>query len=305
LAAYYAVSPFDGIKAQLTSEPEYTVGCYAHKELPLLGTLLKTEKGEPGVTFRAYNDPPSVTDRECVDEIRLTKTEFLLMDYNPPQIKQDLWYADVEGDFIADEDGDFEFGLGVYGTAKLFVDGKLFIDNDTVQTKGTLFFNCGTVEEKGIVPVKKGQKYHVKVEFASAPSCKLDQGSNVLFGGGALRIGGAKIIDADEEVKHAASLAKDADQVIICAGLNVCESQYHSLYVMLIIIVRLGRRRLRQRNYVSSRAHGCPHLSRRSCKSVNSCSYAIRNTSRNAMGLICKGNGSSCKSSSDINCSHN
>jgi beta-glucosidase len=43
----------------------------------------------------------------------------------------------------------------------------------------------------------------------------------VLFGGGAARIGGAKVIDADKEVKHAAELAKDADQVIICAGLNV------------------------------------------------------------------------------------
>jgi beta-glucosidase len=36
-----------------------------------------------------------------------------------------------------------------------------------------------------------------------------------------VRIGGAKIIDADEEVKHAVALAKDSDQVIICAGLNV------------------------------------------------------------------------------------
>jgi beta-glucosidase len=221
LAAYYAVTPFDGISAQLTTAPSYTAGCYAHKELPLLGALLKTEKGEPGVSFRAYNDPPSVKDRELCDEIVLSKTEFLLMDYNNPKLKSALWYADIEGYFTPDEDSDFEFGLGVYGAAKLYVDGKLLIDNDTKQTKGTMFFHCGTVEEKGILSVKKGQKYHIKVEFASAPACKLDQGSNVLFGGGAARIGGAKVIDADKEVKHAAELAKDADQVIICAGLNV------------------------------------------------------------------------------------
>jgi beta-glucosidase len=155
------------------------------------------------------------------DDITLTKTEFLLMDYNCPRIKNKLWYADVEGYFTAEEDCDFEFGLGVYGTAKLYVDGNLLIDNETTQTKGTLFFSCGTIEEKGVLAMKKGQKYHIKVEFASAPACKLDQGTNVLFGGGAVRIGGAKIIDADEEVKHAAALAKDADQVIICAGLNV------------------------------------------------------------------------------------
>lgn len=221
MAAYYAVTPFDGIKSQLTSAPEYTVGCYAHKELPLLGLLLKTDKGEPGVTFRAYNDPPSVENRELADEISLTKTEFLMMDYKCSKLKGLLWYADIEGSLTAEADCDFELGLGVYGTAKLFVDGKLLIDNDTKQTKGTMFFNCGTIEEKGILSVKKGQIYKIKVEFGSAPTCRLEQGTNVLFGGGAVRIGGAKIIDADEEVKHAAALAKDAEQVIICAGLNV------------------------------------------------------------------------------------
>jgi beta-glucosidase len=187
----------------------------------LLGTSLKTSKGEPGVTFRAYNDPPSVENRELADEITLTKTEFLMMDYKCPKLKGSLWYADIEGSLTAEEDCEFEIGLGVYGTAKLFVDGKLLIDNDTKQTKGTLFFNCGTVEEKGTLSVKRGQTYHIKVEFGSAPTCRLEQGTNVLFGGGAVRIGGAKIIDADEEVKHAAALAKDAEQVIICAGLNV------------------------------------------------------------------------------------
>lgn len=222
LAAYYAVTPFDGITAQLTNPPEYTVGSYSHKELPLIGLLLKTDKGEPGVTFRAYNDPPTVKDRELADEITLTKTELLLMDYNCPRLRNLLWYANIEGSYTAEEDGEFQLGLCVYGTAKLYVDGELLIDNETIQRKGTMFFCCGTVEEKGILPIKKGQTYHIKVEFASGPACKLDQGTNVLFGGGAIRIGGAKVINAEEEVKRATTLAKDADQVIICAGLNVC-----------------------------------------------------------------------------------
>lgn len=257
LAAYYAVTPFDGISAQLTSPPEYTVGCYAHKELPLFGNLLKAHNGEPGVTFRSYNDPPSVKDRECVDEIVLTKTEFLLMDYMPPALKQPLWYANVEGSFTAEEDGDFEIGLGVYGAAKLFVDGHLLIDNETTQRKGTMFFDCGTIEEKGILAMKKGQTYHIKVEFASSPASKLQSGTSVLFGGGALRIGGAKIIDADEEIKHAAALAKDADQVIIVAGLNVsCHLSSYAFVPLLIAPGRLGDRRVRQRKYGASRPHG-------------------------------------------------
>ena len=142
LAAYYAVTPFDGISAQLDTPPQYTEGCYAHKELPLLGNFLKTENGEAGVTFRAYNEPPSVTGREVVDEITLTKTEFLLMDYKCPRIKDKLWYADIDGFYESSNDQEFEFGLAVYGAAKLFVDGQLLIDNETTQRKGTLFFNC-------------------------------------------------------------------------------------------------------------------------------------------------------------------
>lgn len=152
------------------------------------------------------------------------------MDYNCEKIKEKLFWADIEGFYTAEEDCDFEFGLGVYGAAKLYVDDKLLIDNETTQTKGTMFFNCGTVEEKGVLPVKKGQTYHIKVEFSSAPSCKLDPGNNTLFGSGAVRIGGAKVIDPEEEIKHAVELAKDADQVIICTGLNVsCHFRFHVL----------------------------------------------------------------------------
>jgi len=287
LAAYYAITPFDGISAQLTSPPEYTVGCYAHKELPELGTLLKTDEDKPGVRFRAYNEPPSAKDRELVDDITLTKTEFLMMDYFNPKFKELLWYADIEGYFTAEEDSDFEFGLGVYGAANLLVDGKLLIDNTTKQTKGTMFFSCGTVEEKGILSVKKGQTYHLKVEFASAPASKLDRGNNVLFGGGAVRIGGAKIIDADEEVKHAAALAKDVDQVIICAGLNV-RPPYSSICRKLLTldIGRLGNRGCRSREYVITRSHGCCHLRRSGGKPVNSGNYSIRHTCSDAMGFI-------------------
>ncbi|KAM0134533.1 hypothetical protein ACHAP3_005427 [Botrytis cinerea] len=220
LAAYYAVTPFDGISQQLESAPTYTVGAYAHKDLPLLDSALKTDKGERGISFRAYNEPPTAEDREIADEIILTKTELLMMDYYCSKLKNELWWADVEGYMTAEEDCDFEFGLGVYGTANLYVDGKLIIDNTTKQTRGTMFFSCGTVEERGVVSLKKGQTYHLKIEFASSPTCKLDKGNNVLFGPGAIRLGGAKIIDADEEIARAAELAKEADQVIICAGLN-------------------------------------------------------------------------------------
>jgi beta-glucosidase len=142
------------------------------------------------------------------------------MDYKVPEDTTGLWYADIEGFYIAEADGKFEFGICVYGTAKLFVDGRLVVDNATVQRQGSAFYGSGTVEEIGAVTVKAGQKYHIKIEFASAPTNTLGTGGVVRFGGGGIRIGGAMEMDAEEEIKRAVALAAGADRVIICAGLN-------------------------------------------------------------------------------------
>lgn len=187
--------------------------------LPLLGYVLNSKNNEQGMTMSVYNEPPSESNREKTDTVELLKTELLLVDYYNPKLKSKLWYADFEGSFVADEDATWELGVVVCGTANLFVNGELIVDNTTVQRQGEAFFGSSTVEEKGFLKVKKGETYNVKVEFASAAASKLG-GDNMLFGGGTLRVGGCKVIDAQQEIARAAELAKGADQVIICAGLN-------------------------------------------------------------------------------------
>lgn len=218
LAAYYAVTPLDGINSKLETPAGYSVGSYAHKMLPLLGYELKTASGKQGFTMSVYNESPEEKDRVKTDELDLLKTEMHLVDYYNKKLKSDLWYADFEGSFVADEDCTWEFGVVVCGTANLFINGELVVDNSTVQTQGEAFYGSATVEEKGFYKVKKGETYKVKVEFASAPTSKLTD--QVIIGGGCLRIGGCKVIDPKQEIAKAAELAKDADQVIICAGLN-------------------------------------------------------------------------------------
>lgn len=188
--------------------------------LPLLGYSVTSLNGKPGMTMTAYNEHPSEkSDREPIDKVDLDKTDVLLVDYYNPKATGRAWYADFEGSFVADEDTTWELSLVVVGTAKLFCNGELLIDNDTQQTAGDTYFNQGTIEEKGFLTVKKGEKYHFKVQFGSAATSKL-RGGEVLFGSGAVRIGGCKVIDPKAEIKRAAELARDADQVIICAGLN-------------------------------------------------------------------------------------
>ncbi|TVY90955.1 putative beta-glucosidase I [Lachnellula willkommii] len=222
LAPYYAVTPYDGIVSKTCcKEVPFTVGAYSHKELPLLGPSLRTADGQIGVSFSAYLEPPTVgNSRERVDYKIVKKTDMFMFDYVCPKDTKGIWYADIEGFLTPDMDGDFELGLCVYGTAKLYVDGNLIIDNESKQRQGTVFFGNGTLEEIGLISVKKGQTYHLKVEYASAATNKLGGGGVIRFGGGGVRIGGAYKIDPVEEIGRAVELAKKADQVVVCAGLN-------------------------------------------------------------------------------------
>lgn len=189
--------------------------------LPLLGLSVTSLSGKPGMTMKAYNEHPDDggAGRTPVDTIEIDKTELLLVDYYNPKLTSSTWYADLEGSFVADEDCEWELSLVVVGTAKLFCNGRLVVDNETEQRAGDTFFNQGTVEEKGRLAVTKGETYHFKVQFGSAATSKL-RGGQVLFGSGALRVGGCKVIDPAAAIARAAALARDADQVIVCAGLN-------------------------------------------------------------------------------------
>lgn len=220
LQPYYVVSPFEGI-TQKAPDAQYTVGCTAYQLLPLLGPQLRTENGATGVTFKAYASPPTETGSEPVEVLTIPDTYMYLSDYSHPKLTEDLWWAEVEGFFSAEEDCDFQFGLTVFGTGKLYIDDELVVDNETKQRNGGSFFNVGTVEEIGVKRVVKGQKYKLKVTFASGVTSKLADADGVVsFGGGGIRIGGSKVLDPEEEIKKAVELAKRVDQVVLCVGLN-------------------------------------------------------------------------------------
>ena len=224
LNPYYTVTPFDGIKSKLNGDLQYALGSYSHKELPLLGSQVKTSagpEGKAGVIFRAYNDPPEDTNRKAVDEITITNTYMLLPDYECPRLKSPLWYATVDCYYTAERTGTYELGLCVSGTAKLFVDGKLVIDNETKQIPGETFFGNGTIEEIGIVHMEEEKTYHILTTFASSPTSKLNSPGVTAFPNGGMRIGGAWRLEPYEEIKHATALAEKAEQVVICAGLNM------------------------------------------------------------------------------------
>lgn len=221
LAPYYTVTPFEGVSAKSKGEVKFTQGVYSHKELPLLGPLMKTTDGKTGFTFKVYNEPPiDGQDREIVDELHLVASTGFLMDYVNPKIKSKTFYVDMEGLFMPEEDGLYDFGVTVVGTGRLLVDGEVVVDNTKNQKQGSAFFGSATIEERGVKELKAGQTYKILFEFGTAPTSDLDTRGIVAFGPGGFRFGGSRRVSQEELISTAVKQASQAEQVVIFAGLT-------------------------------------------------------------------------------------
>lgn len=217
---YYAITPLEGIKAK-AKDVKYSIGAIGYKKLPYLTSLTKTKDGKKGLTLKVFLEPSSDPNRKQIDEILTEQGEMFLVDYKHPKIKSNLFYVDVEGTFTPEESGEYEFSLAVAGTGKLYVDGKEVVDNETSQTAGDSFFGAGTGEVFGSIHLEAGKSYDIVTKFATLPTMKIRTRGATMMGAGGLRLGVAKKHDSKIELEKAVKLAKDVDQVIICAGLNV------------------------------------------------------------------------------------
>lgn len=165
----YFVTPYDGIINALGDvEVTYAEGARTFKSLPTLEYELLTENGEPGWVGDWYaheNDDSMVPLAKPFFTQRIDETRLLISTSSPKGITR-RWTLKLRG-FLKprDTDTDFEFGLEVAGRARLYVDGNLVIDNWTRQRRGEGFFGAGTVEEKGVYPLKAGVKHKVLVEY--------------------------------------------------------------------------------------------------------------------------------------------
>ena len=117
-------------------------------------------------------------------------------------------------------DTKFQFSLSVAGRAKLYLDGRLVIDNWTRQRRGDTFFGFGTVEERCIVDLRAEVAHELFIEYCNIRGpADGDEDENVPLGPG-VRLGGAPVMDPDEEMASAVRIAAEADTVILVVGLN-------------------------------------------------------------------------------------
>ncbi|THX95437.1 hypothetical protein D6D03_09225 [Aureobasidium pullulans] len=220
LRPYNSKTIYDAM-LEVNTNTKYAVGCETHAQLPSLSPLLRLPGGKSGFfSFKVYLEPSEDPHRVPIDSIELDDTNILLIDYQHPKVKNDMLYATMTAELCPDESGEYLFGLTVAGTARLYIDDELLIDNFTVQKPGDSFFGSGTVEERGRLTLEAGKTYKWRVEFGSAPTSKTKQNGVTMFGPGGVRIGCTRIIDAEEEIHKAIAVAREVDQVVLCCGLS-------------------------------------------------------------------------------------
>ncbi|KAG8916398.1 hypothetical protein FRC01_003180, partial [Tulasnella sp. 417] len=220
----YVVTPFDGLVAGLPEgvEVNYHEGCAGYMLQPRLDTQLTTETGEPGWVCSIYcHDEQDKIHEKPIRSITVTETNIFLADAVFINDVSKRFTAKFRGKLIPREkDERFRFGLTVYGRAKLYVDGKLVVDNWTRQTRGNSFFGNGTPELCGEFDVKAGVAHDIEVEFRNIRGpADGDEAESVVDLGPGLRLGGAEIL-SEQSVDEAAAIAKDADLAIVVVGLN-------------------------------------------------------------------------------------
>lgn len=111
--------------------------------------------------------------------------------------------------FIPDQDGIWEFGLGIAGQADLFIDDELIVENSKDQKSGLLFFTTGSEERVGQLDVKAGKSYKLEVRFTNFKP--LNSTSPYAGRRGGIRLGGQRKLTSSEKISSAVALSKASD----------------------------------------------------------------------------------------------
>ncbi|GMM37882.1 hypothetical protein DASC09_052070 [Saccharomycopsis crataegensis] len=221
LKPYYAVNAYDGISRRYGKPPLYASGAYSHNLLPGLSEVLdNTSTGNKGFRIKYYYtlEDAKANNDDFFFQDDLNESHVSFFDFTKSTKPE--FYALVEGEFVPQKDGIYDFGLVVNGTGQIFIDDELIVDNKTKQTPGDMFFGYGTIEEKGSVNLSKGNKYKFRLEYGSAITSTYPSIVDETKASGGFNIGAAIRIDEEQEISNAVEVAKKVDKVIAIVGLT-------------------------------------------------------------------------------------
>lgn len=119
--------------------------------------------------------------------------------------------------------GTHSFGISSVGNSRLFVDGKLLIDNYHWSDVGESFYSFGSREARASFPMEAGRSYTMTIESSSRiipeNSTAADDPVHVFGVQPSVRLGFLLELPSDP-ITSAVALAKASDLTIVILGLN-------------------------------------------------------------------------------------
>lgn len=200
--AHYRVSPFDGMVAQTSDEVElnYALGATNYKLLPLLRSELSVE----------YFNTPDLSG-ETVLKTQASDAEFMWFHEVGPGVDPTNFSARITTQYTPQESGRHQFGLVSAGLSRLYVDGRLLVDNWSNWQPGDNYFGGASAEVIGTLDLQAGQSYELVIEYGYRPAGP--------FGIRVVRAGVTKQLD-DDAIDQAVSIASSADVAVLFVGLS-------------------------------------------------------------------------------------
>ncbi|GME97970.1 unnamed protein product [Ambrosiozyma monospora] len=145
-----------------------------------------------------------------------------MFDYSPKGAdKNKLFYWDMEGDFTPEVTGEYAFQESCLGTALVFIDGELLIDDKTNQVLSLASIGASSQAQTKTVHMEAGKTYKIRVEYGSGKTFTLTTNDLVSSnGGGFLTIGYNLQRTENDLINEAIEAAKSVEKVVLCIGTS-------------------------------------------------------------------------------------
>lgn len=200
LNPHYAVSPWDGLAAALGADRlSFSEGCTNRRFEPLLNQRFDVQY------FNSTDLSGEVVHRDTM----VGSEAFLVGNIADGKVNPTAWSGRFTTSYTPQQSGEHRVGIAAAGLARVLVDGKLIADDWTNWQKGRTYFEEGSDEVVGTLPMEAGRAYQVVLEFTVKPAAVL------AFS--AFRMGIGKPL-GDADIAAAVAAAKAAEVAIVCVG---------------------------------------------------------------------------------------
>lgn len=205
----YRVSPLDGLRLKLGDRIEigYAQGCDNFVELPVLKTKYITPaKGSGNGLLGEYFNNPDLAGEAKMERVD-SKLDFWWFTPGPLEnLTEDSFSARWSGKLTVSSSGLHTIKLVNTGTARLYLDGKLRIENSA----GKLPIDFNLPQQDARLELVEGQPYDLRVEFIK-PTGDPFAHLRLLFAP-------TPRPEDDDRLARAMELARKSDVVLVFAG---------------------------------------------------------------------------------------